>query len=225
MALTISLSAAIANTRTSWTLTDGTVYGTGGNPARSAVAVFVSSFKMSYENEETALSVVGNDEDPETDSSWTIGYEQDGWFKTDFVIIPDYAAGTYAQYAAVFDPGTGNVYRSKAAGNTESDLTNTVWWELITEPALLAENKDTASESLNIDSIVYQRVFSANGQYTFGNLLSEQCMCSDCDENESLRTYNIFAQWLDGVAIADSRSEVLDGELICRRIQSKFIDC
>lgn len=225
MALTIDLSASIASTRTSWVLSDLTTYGTGGNPARAAVGVFVQSFKMSYENEETELTVEGNNDDPETDSSWTITYDTDGWYKTDFVIIPDYAAGTYAIYAAVFDPATNNVYRSKTNGNTESDLTNTTFWELITEPALLAENKDTATESLNITSVVYQRVFSATSQYTFANLLSEQCMCTDCDEDESLRNYNIFAQWLDAVAIADSRSEVLDGELICRRIQSKFIDC
>lgn len=225
MALTIDLSASIASTRTSWVLSDLTTYGTGGNPARAAVGVFVQSFKMSYENEETELTVEGNNDDPETDSSWTIEYTIDGSYKTYFAIIPDYAAGTYAVYAAVFDPATNNVYRSKTNGNTESDLTNTTFWELITEPALLSANKDTATESLNITSTVYLRVFSATGQYTFGNVLSEQCMCTDCDEDEALRNYNIFAQWLDAVAIADSRSEVLDGELICRRIQSKFIDC
>jgi hypothetical protein len=71
---------------------------------------------------------------------------------------------------------------------------------------------------------VYQRVLSPNSQYEFANQLSAQCACSDCDEDESLQQYNIFAQWLDAVAVADSRTEVLEGELLCRRIQSKFID-
>jgi hypothetical protein len=30
--------------------------------------------------------------------------------------------------------------------------------------------------------------------------------------------------WLDEIAVADSRSEIVKGEIACRRIQSKFID-
>jgi hypothetical protein len=226
MALTIELEAAIATTRTSGTITDETVYGTGGNPARSAVGVFLSAYKVDYENSATALTVTGDDGDPDTDSAWTFEYTIDGFYRFYFAIIPDYDVGTtYSQYQAVFDSSTGNVYRSVVNGNVGQSLSNTSYWESVADASLLAANKGTSTESTNITSTIYLRVFSANSQYTYGNQLSEQCLCSDCDEDEALRSYNIFAKMLDEVAVADSRSEVLDGELICRRIQSTYIDC
>lgn len=225
MALTIELELAIANTRTSATLTDSTTYGTGGNPARADVAVYVSAYKVATTGVGTALTVVGDDADPVTDSSWTITLsDQDGWNKVYFAIIPDFDnTDTYEIYDAVYSSGT--VYRSLQNNNTENDLGNTTWWEPITDPSALANNKDMVNESLNITSVVYQRVLSPNSQYTFANQLSAQCDCSDCESLESLQNYIIFRMWLDEVAVCDSRSEVLKGELGCRRIQSKFIDC
>lgn len=229
MALTIDLELAISSTRTSATITDKTVYGTGGNPARSAVGVFLSAYKVDVEGVETALTATGDDSDPETDDVWTITLsKQDGYYKFPFVIIPDFdSTATYSIYQAVFQPSTNKVYRSKQNSNTSDTLTDTVWWEEITGSSIpgLANNKGTATESTNITSILYLRVLSPNSQYEFGNQLSSQGLYVDSDDLEfSLNDYNLFAQWLDGVAIADSRSEVLDGELICRRIQSKFID-
>lgn len=227
MALTIALDLDIASTRTTATITDNTVYGVGGNPARSAVGVFLTGYKTDINSNETALVVAGNNTDPETDTSWVITLsDEDGSYKFLFVIIPDYAGGTtYSQYQASFDPATNNVYRSLQNGNVGQSLSNTTYWELISDPSSLANNKDTSTESTNITSLVYLRVLSPNGQYEFANQLSEQCMCTDCDESEALNDYNIFAMWLDEIDIADSRSEVLKGELACRRIQSKFIDC
>jgi hypothetical protein len=226
MALSIELSLAIASTRTSATLSDDTVYGTGGNPARNTLAVYAKAYKVSYTNESTALTTTGDDSDPETDSSWVITLsDEDGYNKVNFAIIPFYnIATTYARYDAVYDEVTAKVYRSLQNANTGNSVVNTTWFEEITSPADLAANKDTSTESGNITSVVYQRVLSPNSQYEFANQLSAQCACSDCDEDESLQQYNIFAQWLDAVAVADSRTEVLEGELLCRRIQSKFID-
>ena len=228
MALTITLSTSIATDRESWVLTDDTVYGTGGNPARSAVGVFVASYKMNYDNTvATTLDVTSDDDDEETDASWTIDYTVDGWYKTYFVIIPDFDnTDTYEIYDAVFNPSDNKVYRSKQNNNTEDTLTNTTWWEEITGANIagLANNKDTATESANITSTIYQRVFRADSQYEFSNQLSDQSKFVDDDELNTLEDYILFAQWLDAAEVADSRSEVLDGEQICRRIQTKFID-
>lgn len=228
MALTITLSTSIATDRESWVLTDDTVYGTGGNPARSAVGVFVASYKMNYDNTvATTLDVTSDDDDEETDASWTIDYTVDGWYKTYFVIIPDFDnTDTYEIYDAVFNPSDNKVYRSKQNNNTEDTLTNTTWWEEITGANIagLANNKDTATESANITSTIYQRVFRADSQYEFANQLSDQSKFVDDDELDTLEDYILFAQWLDAAEVADSRSEVLDGEQICRRIQTKFID-
>jgi hypothetical protein len=220
--MTIELSAAIATTRTSWTLTDDSTF---TSPLRSACGVFVQSYKMDGDNNATELEVTGDDDDPETDSNWSIEYTGDGWYKTYYVSIPDFnSASTYAIYDAVFNASDNKVYRSKTNGNTEDTLTNTTYWEEITEPATLANNKDTSTESNNIDSVVYHRVFAANSQYEYGTLLSDLGNYMDADDTEfTLSDYNLFAQWLDAVAIADSRTEVLDGELICRRIEGKFL--
>lgn len=226
MSLTIDLTLAIATTRTTATITDDTVYGTGGNPARSAVGVFMTGYKVDIEGEETALTVTSDDSDPETDSVWTITLTDDGRYKFPFVIIPDFdSSATYAQYDAVFQPSTNKVYRSKSAGNTSDTLTDTVFWEEIADPSDLANNKDTSTESENITSQVYVRVLSPNGQYDFATKLSDVSPYMDNDDLEfSLGDYNLYAQWLDAVAVADSRSELEDGETICRRIQAKFID-
>lgn len=226
MALTIDLALAISSDRTTATITDNTVYGTGGNPARSAVGVFLTAYKVDVDGNETALTVSSDDSDPETDSVWTVTLDEDGYYKFPFVIISDFDdTDTLALYDAVFNPSDNKVYRSKTASNTEDTLTNTTYYEEITDPSDLANNKDTATESANITSQLYVRVLSPNGQYDFANKLSNLSHYMDNDDLEfSIGTYNLYAQWLDAVAVADSRSEVLDGELICRRIQAKFID-
>jgi hypothetical protein len=225
MALDIELSVAVASDVETFVVTDDTTYGTGGNPARSAVGVFLNAYKMSYDNEATELDVTSDDTDPETDSEFTVDYDSDGWFKMYFVIIPDFnTSSTYSIYDAVFNPTDNKVYRSKTNSNTEDTLTSTTYWEEITDPATLANNKDTATESTNITSTIYHRVLSANAQLEFGNALSNQNPRENDDDEESFREYLIWAKMLDEVSICDSRTEVLSGELICRRIESRFIN-
>jgi hypothetical protein len=223
MALSVELSIAIATDRESFDLSDDTVYG-GANPARADNAVYVTAYKMDTSSEETELSVTGDDADPVTDSSWEIAYTLDGWYKIHFAIIPDFnSASTYAIYDAVYSGGV--VYRSLQNSNTTDTLTDESWWEVIDSPADLAANKDTASESLNITSQVYHRILSAHSQYTFATDLSNQAMYIDTDEEDrTLTDYNKFAMWLDAMAIADSRSETIDGETIARKVSSLFID-
>lgn len=227
MALSIDLSVAVATSRASYTLSDDTVYG-GANPARADCLVFVKSFKMSHSNVATELTTTGDDADPATDSEWVITYDTDGWYKMYFVIVDEeYAGGTtYAAYDLVHN-GSGAVYRSKVGSNTGNALSSTSHWELIAadDVADIANNKDTATESLNAVTTIYHRVLRANSQYEFANQLSDQGLYMDSDDLEfPVGDYNLFAQWLDGAEVADTRSEVLDGELICRKIQSRFID-
>lgn len=222
--MTVELSVSIASNRATWTLTDDSTF---TSPARSGVGVFVQAYKVDGSNNSTALSTTGNDEDPETDSSWEIEYTIDGHYKVHYVSIPDFnSSSTYARYDAVFQPSDNKVYRSKQNSNTTDTLTDTDWWEEITGTGIagLAANKDTATESANIDSLVYERVLRANSSYEFANQMSDQTKFVDDDEIETLSDYNLFALWLDAAEVADTRTEVVDGELICRRIQKKFID-
>lgn len=222
MALTISLSASIASTRDSFTVPDGTVYGTGGNPARNELKIFLTAYKMNYANEATALTV--ETYDPETVEDWDIEYTIDGRYKICFAAFEEYGSGiTYDQYDAIFNGDV--VYRSLVGSNTGQDTADTSYWEIISDPSSLANNKGETNESLNINTLVYNRIFSANGQYTYGNLISDGSTCTDCDEAVILATYNLLALWLDGMAIADAREELLEGEELARKIQSRYISC
>lgn len=225
MALDISFSSAIDADRTAVTLTDTTTFGSP-NVTRAGCGVFVSAAKVDSDNNETDLTVSTDDSDPETDSTFTFTYNNgDGWYKVRYVAVPDYDAGTtYALYDAVFDSSTDTVYRSKTASNTGNSLSSTTYWEEIEDEAGLADFKGEDNESSNIDSLVWERVFTSNAQYAYGNLISENCMCEDFDDPEILYRYQIFSLWLNGAITADERTEVITGEKICRKIQSEFID-
>jgi hypothetical protein len=177
---------------------------------------------MAYDNSTTQLTT--DNSLPNTVTSWSTTYDSDGWFKFYFAAIQAWNSGTtYAQYDAVYR--SGSVYVSTQAGNLNHDPSNPTYWTLVSDPATLANNKGETNESLNIDSTVYQRVFSANGQYAFDLLVSKASTCTDCDQAALLQKYNLLAEWLDAIAIADAREEVLKGELIARKVQSVYIDC
>lgn len=229
MAYTIDLSVSIASDRESFELQDLTEYGTSGNPARADVRVFASAAKVNYSNEETDVPVESNDGDPQTDSYWTGAYDlsSDGYWKFRFVIIKEEydALETYDIYDAVYD-GSNSVYRSKQNSNTGNALNDTAFWEVITDVPSLADNFEQPNESVNIESLVYLRVLRANSQWKYADIISDNCGCTDCDEGEIIQNYQIASLWLNGMAVADSREEVLKGELIARRFESRFLaDC
>ena len=219
MELSPDFSVSLDTNRLGGTITDSTTYG-GANPARADLLVFLSGFKLDASQDETALTVTGNDEDPATDTSWTFNITADGAFKFCWVAIPEYAGGTtYARYDAVYSGAV--VYRSKSSGNVGQSVSDTTYWEVISDPADLANNKGSATESLNITSTIYLRTLTPNGQYYFANYLSDEADPDTLDD--SLQKYNIWRWLLDAAAVADSRSEVEEGERICRIIESRYI--
>jgi hypothetical protein len=218
MTLTPEFSIAIASDRSSLTLSDDTTY---TSPIRSAVRVYVQGFKVNSDNEATEVTFTGDDQDPETDSSWSGTYSADGHWKWYWVAIPVYAAGTFAEFDAVWSADV--VYRSLAAGNV-ADVSDTDFWEVIADPAELALNKDEPEESANIDSYVYQRVLAANAQYAYGNQISDSGTLADENDPSILSEYNLMSLWIRNMGVADQRTEVVDGEIIARRFQALFID-
>jgi hypothetical protein len=221
MPLSPDFTVSIDSSRTTLTVTDATTYG-GSNPARNVLLVYFKGFKMDSNNGETDLVLVGNNSNPATNSSWAGTYLTDGWYKFYYAAIPalDITA-TYNKYDAVYSGAV--VYRSKVAANTQDDPTNTTYWEVISDPAELANNEGETNESANITSFIYHRVLAANSQYAYGNFIADQCACSDCDESETLKTYDILSLWIKGLEVADQRTENIKGEYIARRIESKFI--
>ena len=216
---TKSFTITIDSDRETLTYVDAVTY---VDPVRADGAVHFSVAKVAYDGTEEDLTVTSDDSDPATDSEWSIDYSNgDGYYKARYAFIPTYDAGTtYAQYDCVDDAGS--VYRSKSAGNVGNAVANTTFWEPISDGASIADNKDEDNESSNCDTTIYERTFTANGQYGYGNCVSLNSMHTESDDEDILTDYDLFSILLNGAVTADERTETLSGELICRRIESKF---
>jgi hypothetical protein len=204
------------------TITDQTIYG-GANPLRSALYVYIAAYKVAETNSDVQIALTSNTNDPLTASAWSWEYEVDGWFRFLYAAIPGYNIGTtYDIYNAVADSTTKLVYRSRSAGNVGHALTDSTYWEPISNPASLANNIDQSNESLNITSAIYQRVLTWNSQTAYSDLTSENCACTDCDDDKIIPPYNLFSLLLNGAIVADEREEYVKGEVICRKMESQF---
>lgn len=223
MALTPSFAVSIDSDRTTLTVSDSTVYG-APNLVRADCSVFFSAAKVDVDDVETDVTTTGDDADPSTDSSWSFSYDEgDGYWLMRWAVIPEYDVSTsYDTYDAVVSGST--VYRSKSDANVGNAVSSTVYWEEIGTPTDLADNKGEDNESSNIESYIYERVFTSNAQYAYGNLIAENCMCEDYDDPEILQEYQLFSLWLNGAITADERTLGASGEIISRKIESRFID-
>jgi hypothetical protein len=212
-------TVGISTDRVTLTLIDETVY-----PDREALRVFVTLFKVTFQNVATEIELTPDDVNPAYVVEWAGAYGIDGFYKWLWAAFPEYDVATsYDTYDAIFDPNTDYIYRSLVDDNLGNDVSDTDFWELIEDPSSLALNKDTDEESLNIDSTVYNRVLTFHSQNGYANLVSDQSTCTDCDTEEVLKTISDFDTLLTGALIADNRQEVTDGEIICRKIQSTYL--
>lgn len=223
MANTLSFTVdSIVSDRTQGVLLDGTTY---SSPLRSGVAVFVKGQKMNFSSVvESTLTTTGNNSNPETNTQYTFTIPKDGWFRFLIVSITDFdTAATYAIYQAVFQPSTGKVYRSKQNTNTTDTLTDTTWWEEITDPATLASNKGDVTESTNIDSLIYEPGVFPNSEYGFANqisLASDKILTNLSLPDQDLAQYSLLALLVDGEYVNADRSEMSLAERKARRLQS-----
>lgn len=211
----------------SGTITDTVVYG-GAEPNRADVRVFITGAKMKQDGTvKQDVGVTSDTGDPETSSVYSFSIPEDGWFRFLVVIVREVysAVDTYSQYEAVYNSVDDKVYRSKQSGNIGNSLTNTTWWEEITDPSTLALNKGTATESTNIDSLVYNRVLSAQSQQGYGDFVSKESnnCCGDCGDDTP--QYKVLNLLINGLLLADQRTSLLSGEKIARRLESILESC
>lgn len=223
MANTISLSIDVSVTDTG-VLNDETVY---NDPQRVDVGVFISAFKTNSQSVQTPVETTGLSSDPQLDDEWSFDIDIDGWYQFYYVAIPEYLSGsTYALHDAVYDTTSGNVYKSLSAGNVGNSVADTIYWELVEEPALLAENEGDATESANIDSAIYQRILTPKVDRLYGDRavqIAREC-CSDCEIKEHIDAFEIVFALREGALISEERLEYADGEKMIRRLD-EFVDC
>lgn len=215
---TVSLITTV-NTNDTATITDGTVF---TSPTRSSVGVFLTVFKVSALSVQTSITATSNNSDPETDTTWTFPINNDGWYQAYYAAIADYGIGTnYNQYQASFDPATNNVYRSKVDSNVGQSLSNTDYWELISNPSSLAANKDTSTESTNIDSLVFNDIILNKVTNFRGDKAIDAAQegASAVDEPiESTWFFSIADFNMEAALTAEIRQQFAAGERYTRRM-------
>lgn len=213
---------SITADRSTAVLKDNTTYSA---PARNTVALYANGYKMSVDTSiDSTLNLIPNNASPISASltEFQVPLTVDGWYRFPIVTIPQWTAGTYANYAAVYNAGV--VYRSKQAGNVTTvagDLLVTANWEVITDPATLALNEGETNESTNIDSLIYEVILSPNTEYGYANEISEiseECCSVDCSL-DNLQKLIRLATIVDGMYVRNDRSEMAAGERLARRAQ------
>lgn len=220
MANTVVLNFTTASNNTTATITDATSY---SSPSRATCGVFINVYKTNYQGAKSKLTPTLDNSDPNSTSTWTFDLDTDGWYQAYYVAPPDYSGVTsYAIYAAVFDPATGLVYRSKSNGNSGNLVSNTTFWEAIADPALLAEYVDTAQESANTDTLIVDKVYSVNTQeqrdrYAL-DIASE--LCGDCAIESQVNLFELYDIFVEGMEAAEEFSEFVQGERIARRAEA-----
>lgn len=225
MAITAGFTVSTPYPYTSHTITDASTY---TSPTRAAVGVFFKGFKKDYLGNRTSLTTTGNDSDPNTDVSWAITYTIDGWYEYLYAAIPDYDAGTtYALYDCAFDTGTAVAYRSLQDGNVGNALSNTSYWEVVSEPWLLYDNVGEVNESANITVYSYNRVLSPITKKAFGDCTALAALEARSDAKRSIdvEKYEFIGLAVDAMYNEDERLSFSSGEKIARRAALIIADC
>lgn len=214
-------------------LTDHTVYGTSGNPARNTLAVAMTAYKVAESLVETPMVVATYN--PLTVTQFQVTATVDGWVKFYVAIIPIYTTTvtvTSNKYDVVYDITTAKYYtyiNSTPAINTV--VTNATYWSIIADPTSVLQNIGTASVTNNIS---YQIVQSINTYLTEKcyNTVAKQnakelCDCG-CEGTDTSKTSRLFTQ-LDGLLIAAKIDDVqqlyLAGERAMRTAQTYCDQC
>lgn len=234
MALTPNLtrsSIVSPGTQSNWT--DNTVYG-GANPLRTAVAVYLTAFKVDENQVETALSVVTNQggSAPKTNSTFITTNGVDGWHRYKFVIINDWLVGTtYNKYDLVWSPTQNAFYEyindTPSAGNL---VTNLTYFSPVSDPTTKIANVGTA---LNPGNLVYQvidKVVSFQSSICYLKAASkhaiETCKGSDCGCDTKVgRYYHWIRDLFALLAVNETTGQFIEGERNARLLEKYCDDC
>lgn len=190
------------------TITDSTVYGTGGNPARNTLAVFLELWKMDKDSNETSITI--DNTDPENVTSWDFDSSTDGWYRARVWIIPEFNILTaYTIGQVIYYPSTSTVYIVTANG-TGNLPTNTSFFSPTTFNASSSANNITTEYQ---DYLVIERGLKCAGEAT-GKWYKNK-NCGNCDKIDLMaqflqkRAMVIAAQRFAGINLYPKAEEVV----------------
>lgn len=228
MALTISLSYS-AETKSGntflGTLTDSTVYGTGGNPARSAGAFYISGKKLKKDGT-LDENLVFSSYDQEVDTSFTFTIPKDGWHQFYGVFVRDYDnAKAYVQYELAYQDSNNTVYRALQS-TTGNAPPNATYWEVISSPTSVVDNVGSATESPNLEYQIYNRIIYPNAKTFSGTTAAAAALecCGDCERTEDVLLYEQAGAIVDALNNYDTRGQHALGEELARQSDELIAD-
>lgn len=208
---------------------DSTVYG-GSGPLRTALALYLTAYKMDENQVATTLAVTSFN--PETVTSFTTVNTIDGWYKYPFVIVPYWNVGVQnIQYDLVWDHGTLGFYKYiNASPSTGNPVTNPTYFSAITDPTTVITNVGTSQESTNIiyqvinkvvdfqTSVCYLKAASKHAKHTCD---SDSCGCDSRTGKYLHKIRDLFAV----LAVNESTGQFIEGEKNARLVEKYCSDC
>lgn len=227
----------VTGTGSQFGLTDATVYGTGGNPARNTMAVFISAYKVHEDEVETALTVASYNK--ETASTFTVTayvdeFENisDGWYKFNFVIIPRWLIGTvYNRYDVVWSSAQQAFYQYiNVTPSSGIAVTNPAYFTAIADPTTLIDDVGTATASGNLVYQVLETVTTYQTSICFIKAASvhakETCDTSDCGcDSRTGKLYHKIEELFTNMQINSTTQQYLEGERNARLVERYCSDC
>lgn len=222
MALTVDLdytSESVGDDVFNCTLTDSTVYGTGGNPARVDVAVYITGEKINKDGDaEYDVDMSYGSGTDETDATtFTFDVDEDGRYKFKYAIIENWDSGTaYSTYDVSYRAGV--VYQAIQA-TTNNQPPNATYWSVVSTPTDLLDDVGTASESGNLAYQEFNQIIYPFSKVGFGNAAEEAALecCSDCERGEDVKLYELLGVYIDAMSICNQREKWMKGERIARK--------
>jgi len=221
--------ATIVSPGTQSIWTDNTVYD-GANPLRTAVAVYLTAFKVDENQVETPLTVTSFN--PKTATTFTTTNGVDGWHKYKFVIINDWLVGTtYNQYDLVWSPTLNAFYEyinpTPSAGNL---VTNLTYFSPVSDPTTKIANVGTSSNPGNLIYQVIDKVVSFQSSICYLKAASkhaiETCNGADCGCNTRIGKYYHWIRDLFALlAINETTGQFIEGEKNARLLEKYCDDC
>lgn len=211
------------------TWTDETVYG-GSEADRNEVALFLTAYKTDSNQIETAITVESFN--PEIVEEFITPNTIDGWYAYYFVIIANWnVAVEYEQYDLVWDTDEEQFYEYiNATPSTGTVVTDTDYWEVVTDPTDKIANVGTSSESGNLVYQVINKVVSFQTSICYikaaAQFAKESCDGDDCGCETRLgklfiKIRNLFAN----MGLNESQGLYQDGEKNARMAEKYCDDC
>jgi hypothetical protein len=228
MALTANFTRSAISEANS-TFIDETTYG-GANPARAAVAVWFTAYKVDEDLVETALVI--DTFDPEVDSPYIVTNGIDGYHKYNFVIVDYWAGGTvYNQYDLVWSTAQQKFYEyinaTPASGNV---VTDPVYFAEVADPCAKIANVGTALESGNLIYQVIGKIVSYQTSICYIKAASkhakENCKGADCGCDTRLgKLFHKIRDLFNNMGLNESTGEFIQGERNARLVEKWCDDC